>query len=39
MTMDERKTFAAWCDSMGGAAYAMHAQPGHCDGGGCGSVA
>jgi predicted aldo/keto reductase-like oxidoreductase len=39
MTMDERKTFAAWCDSMGGAAYAMHAQPGHRDGGGCGSVA
>jgi len=39
MSAEERKTFALWCDQMGGAAYAMHAQPGHRDGGGCGSVA
>ena len=39
MSAEERKTFAAWCDSMGGAAYAMHAHPGHRDGGGCGSSA
>ena len=37
MTVEERKAFVAWCDRMGGAAYAMHAQPGHRDGGGCGS--
>jgi predicted aldo/keto reductase-like oxidoreductase len=37
MTVDERKAFASWCDRMGGAAYAMHAQPGHRDGGCCGS--
>ena len=36
MTVEERKAFVAWCDRMGGAAYAMHAQPGHRDGGCCG---
>lgn|GEM_PF-140865 len=39
MNEKERQDFAQWCDRMGGAAYAMHCQPGHRDGGGCGSVA
>ena len=33
MTIDERKAFVQWCDLRGGAAYAMHCQPGHRDGG------
>ena len=37
MSVDERKAFVQWCDLRGGAAYAMHAQPGHRDGGCCGS--
>lgn len=36
MTVEERKAFLAWCDVRGGAAYAMHCQPGHRDGGCCG---
>ena len=32
MEVEERKAFAAWCDRMGGAEYAMHCQPGHQDG-------
>jgi aryl-alcohol dehydrogenase-like predicted oxidoreductase len=36
MDAAERKAFAGWCDQMGGAAYAMHAQPGHQDGACCG---
>jgi len=39
MEPDERKAFAEWCDRMGGAAYAMHAQPGHQDGACCGGSA
>jgi hypothetical protein len=39
MDAAERKAFAEWCDRMGGAAYAMHAQPGHQDGACCGSSA
>ena len=38
MTPEERKTFAAWCDRMGGAEYAMHCQPGHRDGSCCGGA-
>lgn len=33
MTVDERQAFVQWCDQRGGAAYAMHCQPGHRDGG------
>ena len=36
MDGEERKAFADWCDRMGGAAYAMHAQAGHQDGSDCG---
>ena len=36
MDGEERKAFAAWCDRMGGATYAMHAQSGHQDGSDCG---
>jgi aryl-alcohol dehydrogenase-like predicted oxidoreductase len=39
MDEKERKDFAQWCDQMGGAAYAMHCQPGHRDGAGCGHAA
>ena len=39
MEVEERKAFAGWCDRMGGAAYAMHAQPGHQDGACCGGSA
>ena len=38
MSVDERKAFVQWCDLRGGAAYAMHCQPGHRDGG-CGGGA
>ena len=38
MTPEERKAFAAWCDRMGGAEYAMHCQPGHRDGSCCGGA-
>ena len=37
MTAEERKAFVVWCDQRGGASYAMHCQPGHRDGGCCGS--
>jgi hypothetical protein len=36
MDGEERKAFADWCDRMGGATYAMHAQSGHQDGSDCG---
>ena len=39
MEVEERKAFAAWCDRMGGAEYAMHCQPGHQDGACCGGSA